>query len=109
MTPSETRQKMILMAQDVDKEIKSKNPLPPLLTPEQELLERCAKMEQAAAYKFKHIMKLRITPYTKHEFVEEFYKILRQEFNTLSKDDFATISCMLMATMAVTQVQDELI
>ena len=100
---------MILMAQDVDKEIKSKNPPPTPLTPEQELLERCVKMEQAAAYKFKHIMKLRIAPYTKHEFVEEFYKILRQEFNTLSKDDFATISCMLMATMAVTQVQDELI
>jgi hypothetical protein len=97
------------MAEDVDKEIKSKNPPQIPLTPEQELLERCIKMEQAAAFKFKGMMKLRIAPFTKTEFIEEFYKILRQEFNTLSKDDFATISCMLMATIAVTQVQDELI
>ena len=109
MTPSESRQKMERMAADVDKEIKSKNPPQIPLTPEQELLERCVKMEQAAAYKFKGMMKLRVTPYTKQEFVEQFFKVLRQEFNSLSKDEFATISCMLMATMAVAQVRDELI
>ena len=109
MTPSETRQKMQRMAADVDKEIKSKNPPQIPLTPEQELLERCVKMEQAAAFKFKTMMKLRVTPYTKQEFVEQFFKVLRQEFNSLSKDEFATISCMLMATMAVAQVRDELI
>jgi hypothetical protein len=109
MTPSESRQKMERMAADVDKEIKSKNPPQISLTPEQELLERCVKMEQAAAFKFKRMMKIRITPFTKQEFVEQFYKILRQEFNSLSKDEFATIACMLMATMAVAQVRDELI
>ena len=85
------------MAADVAKEIKSKNPPPPDKTPEELLLDRTVAMEQAAAYKFRRIMKLRVGPMTKQEFIREYYKVLRQEFNSLSKDEFATVACMLVA------------
>ena len=109
MTPSESREKMIRMATDVDKEIKSKNPPPPDKTPEELLLDRTVAMEQAAAYKFRRQMKLRIDPMTRQEFLREYYKVLRQELNNLSKDEFATVACMLIAMAGMKQFRDELI
>ena len=108
MTPSESKQKMERMALDVTKDLALQTPKE-VLTPEQIVLERCMTMQQAAAFKFKDTIKQRSIPFTKNEFIEEFYKVLRQEHNTLSKDELAVVACMLLAIMAIKQVRDELI
>ena len=108
MSPEATRQLMAKAIADVEAENKAKNPQP-TLTPEQELLERCVQQNRAAALKFKGMMKLRVTPMTQSEFVEGYYKVLRQEFNALSKDEALTIACIILATMAIPAVKSELI
>ena len=105
MTPAELRSKNMIaaaVAQTAGTIIK-----PPTLTPEQECLERANARRHQAAVRFAKMLKDRPSRPRYNEAVEEVYPILRQEFNDWSKDDFATLACMMMAINAAETLRNE--
>jgi hypothetical protein len=104
MTPNELRSKNM-----IDAAIKHTAQLmahPLVKTPEQICLDRANARRHDAAIRFAKQLKLRPCPPNYNEAVEELYPILRQEFNDWSKDDLATLACMVLAITAVEQLRE---
>jgi len=106
MSKEADRQMISKAIADVQKEFDAKTPK---LSPEAELAQKVNALLKKAKTTFVRQYGIRVTPMKSSEAVDIIYHILRQEFATLSKDDFAMISCMLLADMAVESLRSELI
>lgn len=75
-------------------------------TPEQLCLEHANSKMNAVAVPF--VARLKTLPRRPeyHEVVELMYPMIRQEFATWSKDDFATLACMYLAIQSAQALKD---
>lgn len=86
--------------------VKKDIPQPKQLTPEQQCLERANKVMNNVAQRFARELQARLVRPEYHECVEQLYPIIRQEFSTWTKDEFATLACMHLAITATQALKD---
>lgn len=106
MNAEEHEKNRRMIADAIEQVTRKDKPVQVAVTPEQQCLEHANSKMNAVAVPF--VVKLKLLPRRPeyYEVVELLYPMIRQEFATWSKDDFATLACMYLAIQSAQALKD---